>query len=204
MPNLSGSLDFALSMVCLFIAFWAARKGNDFLLHGFLWVTAAAFAGAFNLGGFTQVDPTHHYLSQVSTGVGTLAMGLGVLAGTFGPLSGSRWMAPVLSIFGAGAIHFLSTWPQLGLLNLVLGSTLLISLLVLAIQSFRRGQSGNAICALVPIVILLVVGFAMPQIKLRADSAIQRVDILHLLLITSYSFLWCSVRSATGRLTAKL
>ena len=103
MPLLSASLDFLLCLICLAIALWSARR-NDFLFAGFLWVAAAAFAGTFRLGGNESLAETHDWLSQVARGPGTFFMALGVLASLYGPLAGSRWLAPGLSIAGAGVV----------------------------------------------------------------------------------------------------
>ena len=204
MPLISGSLDFALSIVCFSIAMWGMRQRNDFLFTGFLWVATAAFVGAFNLAGMTQVNPTHHYLSQISTGIGSLAMGLGVWAASWGPLPGSRWGAIALSIIGAGVIHVLSDWQSLGLLNLLLGSTLLVSLLLSSVQAIRRGCPNAALSGLAAISVLLFVGFVMPQWKLPAEGLMFRDNVLHILLITCYSFLWLSVRGVTAEHREKL
>lgn len=195
MPNISATLDFALGMACLGFALASIRLRNDFLFTGYLWVAAAAVVGAFNLGGFTQVDPTHHWLSQVSRGPGMLAMALGVVAAMVGPMPGARWLSAALAILGATTVHLLSVSPELDLVNLVLGSTLLLALFVLSLSAIRRHQLNLAVTALAALALLLFVGFGLSKVPMPPDGPFRRVDLLHVLLIASYWLIW---RSASG------
>ncbi|MBX9655701.1 hypothetical protein K2Y11_18960 [bacterium] len=195
MPVISGLLDLALSIVCLGIATWGARRRNDFLVLGFVWVAAAACAGAFNLGGFKEAAPTHQFLTLVSSGIGTLMMAIGVLAAIFGPLPGGSWLAPVVAIFGAGGIHHLKDWSHVSELNLGLGSVFLISLIILAIVGFQRGRLVATISAVISLGAILIVGFVLPKLQFSDEMILKRVDIVHLFLITCYSFLWLGIRS---------
>jgi hypothetical protein len=195
MPAISGMLDLALSIVCLGIAAWSARRRNDFLVLGFVWIAAAACAGAFNLGGFKEAAPTHQFLTLVGSGIGTFIMAIGVLTAIFGPLPGGSWLAPVIAIFGAGVIHHLRDWSHVGELNLGLGGVFLVSLIILAIVGFQRGRFVAAISAVISLGAILIVGFVLPRLQYSEEMILERVDIVHLFLITCYSFLWLGIRS---------
>lgn len=195
MPVISGLLDLALSIVCLGIAGWGARRRNDFLVLGFVWVAAAAFAGAFNLGGFKEAAPTHQVLTLVSSGIGTLMMAIGVFAAIFGPIPGASWLAPVVALFGAGLIYHLKDWSHVGELNLALQIVFLLSLIVLAIIGFLRGRIVASLSAIISLAAILTVGFVLPKLQYSNGSFPQREDMVHLFLITCYSFMWLGIRS---------
>lgn len=188
----SGGLDGLLGALCLVIAGDFARRKNDFLYTGFLWVSLAALVGGLNLGGMTEVDPTHRFLTQVSRGPGSFAMGLGLMAAIYGPFRFSRWAAPGLAIVAAAIYHLL--WGQriLSTLSLVLGLVLLIGLVLFIVHASRRKPLA-ALLATVSLVALLLVAFGMELLAPLAGS-LQRVDLVHLLLIASYFALWRSVR----------
>lgn len=199
MPLVSGALDFLLGLVCLGIAWGCVRVGNDFLFTGFLWVSSAALVGAFNLAGYSQVAGTHAFLSQVGRGPGTLAMGLGVFAALYGPFVGSRWSAGGLAIFGAAVVHLLSGSAILDLLSLILGSTLLVGLVLLAGRAFRRRRLWPALAATSALLLLLGIGFVVPRLPFPAEGVFRRVDLLHVMLALGYSLLWFGVRDVYER-----
>lgn len=66
------------------------------------------------------------------------ALGLGVFAAVYGPLTRSRWLAPTISILCAGLVYLLSKSPRLDFVLTLLGTTLLVALLVLIVEAFRR------------------------------------------------------------------
>jgi len=195
MPGISGSLDFALSIVCLGIAAWGSRRRNDFLVLGFVWIAAAALAGAFKFEGFTEATATHQFLTQVSSGIGMFMVGIGVLTAVFGSIPGASWLAPVVALFGAGLIHHLADWPHLEKLNLALGIVCLFSLVVLAVVGMLRGRLVAGLSAIISLGAILVVGFVLPNLQYAKDASLQRVDFVHLFLITCYFFLWIGVRN---------
>ncbi|MBX7167824.1 MAG: hypothetical protein K1X74_15940 [Pirellulales bacterium] len=194
MPLLSGWFDFALAAICVVIAVWAARAQNDFLFTGLIFVAVAAFAGGFNLGGWTQFAPTHEWLSQLGRGPGTLAMGLGVLAAVFGPWPSARWWAVALAIVGVGAVHALQGSPHFELVLTLWGSTLLVALLIAAVQALRLGRAPVAGAALGAITLLVVVGFAVNRIPLPEGRPLKHVDLLHLMLMACYGLIWFVAR----------
>lgn len=194
MPLLSGLLDFALSMVCLVIATAAARARNDFFFSGMLWIAAAAFVGAFNLGGFNQVAPTHAWLSDVSRGPGMLALALGVLAALYGPWNWARWGAMVLAIAGVAWIQLLHDSPRLDAYTTLLGVTLLLALLLLAGIAFREQRMRAASAALLAVFFFLFVGFGVGRLPLSKDGLVRPVDVVHVLLAASYLLVYFSAR----------
>ena len=198
---LSGSLDFLLCLTCLAIAVVSARAANDYLFHGFLWVAAAAFVGAMNLGGLTWTNDTHRWLSAVATGPGMLLLGLGVFGATFGRVRAARWIAPALSISGAGLIFYLwhAKSPRLDAVTTGMSLTLLIALVVLAVQAFRSGRSAPAAAALGAIGLLLFAGFGVNKLPLASDGLIRHVDVLHVVLVACYVLVWLGVRGLTAR-----
>jgi hypothetical protein len=198
---LSGSLDFLLCLTCLAIAVASARAANDYLYHGFLWVAAAAFVGAMNLGGLTWTNDTHRWLSAVATGPGMLLLGLGVAGATFGRAGAARWIAPVLSIGGAGLVFYLwhAKSPRLGAVTTGMGVLLLIALVVLAVQAFRSGRVTPAAAALGAIGLLLFAGYGVSKVPLADDGLIHHVDVLHVVLVTCYVLVWIAVRGVAAR-----
>lgn len=198
MPNLSAVLDFLLGVVCLAIAIGGARRQNDFLYCGFLWVSAAALLGSLNLGGWTQVNPTHVWLSQVSRGPGTLLMGLGVAAAMYGPWHSARWWAAALCVLGAAAVHLLADRPWFDLVSLAQGVVLLIALLALVRYAAKRRENSAAACALGAWLLLIFVAFGLNRIDFPADGPLRRVDVLHVLLTVCYGLVWLAVRSTSA------
>jgi len=195
MLTLSGSLDLLLSLVCLAIACAAVRWRNDFLFTGFMWVAAAAFAGGFNLSGYSWTNDTHVWLSQVSRGPGTFAMALGVFATLYGPIPGSRWLAQAWSVLGAAFVTLHHGHPSLDTLTTILGAFLLLALVVLTFQALRERRAVPAVYALAAIALLLVVGFAVRSIPLPENGPMKHVDLLHLLLMAAYLLIWQSLRA---------
>jgi hypothetical protein len=193
MLSFSGTLDLALSLLSVALAWQAARWRNDFLFAGFGWVAAAAFAGAFNLSGYHWTNQTHVWLSQVSRGPGMFALALGILASLYGPVPASRWLAPAWSIVGAAMVTLHEGHPSLNTLNTMLGACLLLALLVVVVQAFRESRQAAAGTALAAIVLMIVIGFAVSSIPLPADGPIRHVDLLHLLLMTAYLLIWYSL-----------
>lgn len=198
---LSGSLDFLLCLTCLAIAVASARAANDYLFHGFLWVAAAAFVGAMNLGGLTWTNDTHRWLSAVATGPGMLLLGLGVFGATFGRVRAARWIAPALSISGAGLIFYLwhAKSPQLGAVTTGMGVLLLIALVMLAVQAFRCGRTAPAAAALGAIALLMFAGFGVNKLPLPGDGAIHHVDVLHVVLVACYGLVWIAAGGMSAR-----
>ncbi|MFO0945571.1 MAG: hypothetical protein U1D30_06455 [Planctomycetota bacterium] len=194
MPWFSGALDFLLGLIALWIAWKSARLQNDFLFTGFLWVGVAALVGGFNLAGYSQVAPTHEFLSRVGRGPGTFAMGLGVFAAVFGGIPGSRWSAPAVAILGVSLVHLFFDAKSFDVVSLVLGTTLLLSLATMTVEGFRRGRARAAVASLVSLILLLCVAFVLPQLSLPTEGLIRRVDVFHVVLMASYSFLWIGVR----------
>jgi len=194
MPLLSGLLDFVLSMVCLAIAIAAMRARNDFFFSGMLWIAAAAFVGAFNLSGFTQVAPAHGWLSDVSRGPGMLALAFGVLAALFGPWNWSRWGAMALAIAGVASIQLLLDSPSLDAYTTLLGVTLLLALLLLAGLAFREHRLRAAGAALLAVLLFLFVGFGVGLLPLTKEGLVRPVDVVHVLLAASYSLVWLAAR----------
>jgi putative effector of murein hydrolase LrgA (UPF0299 family) len=194
MPLLSGLLDFVLSLVCLAIARASMRVRNDFFFSGMLWIAAAAFMGAFNLAGFTQVAHAHAWLSDVSRGPGMFALALGVLAALYGPWNWSRWGAMALAIAGAASIQLLADSPVLDTFTTLLGVTLLLALLLLAAHAFREHRLRAAVTALLAVLLFLFVGFGMSVLPLAKDGLIRSVDVLHVLLAACYTLVWLSMR----------
>ncbi|MBX9790497.1 MAG: hypothetical protein K2Y37_16380 [Pirellulales bacterium] len=201
MPLLSGSLDFLLCLTCVAIAAWCARVGNDLLFAGFLWIAAAAFVGAMNLGGLTWTNDTHRWLSALATGPGMLLVGLGVWAAMLGPFRAGRWLAPALSIGCAGLIFYLwlAKSPRLGAVTTGMSLLVLVALPVLAIQAYRAVRPGAAAAAASAIGLLLVAGFGVNQLPLADDGPIRHVDVLHIVLIACYALVWIGVRGVTQR-----
>ena len=201
MPLISGSLDFLLCLTCLAIAVWCARTGNDFLFTGFLWVAAAAFVGALNLGGLNWTNDTHRWLSAVATGPGMLLLGLGVFAAVWGTFRAGRWIAPLLSIGGAGLVFYLwqAKSPRLTAVTTGMSLLVLVALLVLAGQAYRAARPAVAAAAAGAIGLLLVAGLGVNQLPLADDSLIRHVDVLHVVLIACYVLVWIGVRGVTPR-----
>lgn len=191
---MSGVLDFALSVVCLAIALASMRARNDFFFSGMLWIAAAAFVGAFNLSGFSQVAPAHAWLSDVSRGPGMLALAIGVLAALYGPWRWSRWGATALAIVGAASIQLLADSPRLDAFTTLLGVTLLLALLLLAFYGYREHRLRAASTAVLAVLLFLFAGFGVGLLPLAKDGLIRPVDVLHLLLATCYALVWLSVR----------
>ncbi len=106
MPIISGSLDALLGIVCLYLCQAFARAGNDFLAHGFAWISSAALVGGLKLGGFSAFADTHSFLTDVSKGPGMLFLSLGIIAAIFGAGGIARWSAPILSAAGVGLVVF--------------------------------------------------------------------------------------------------
>ena len=198
---LSGSLDFLLCLTCLAIAVASARAANDYLFHGFLWVAAAAFVGAMNLGGLTWTNDTHRWLSAVATGPGMLLLGLGVFGATFGRVRAARWIAPAISIGNTGLIFFLwqAKSPRLEAVTMGMVVVLLIALLVLAVQAFRSGSTLAAGPALGAIGLLLFVGFGVSKVPLASDGLIHHDDVVHVVLVACYVLVWLGVRGVSAR-----
>lgn len=198
MLTLTPALDFALGLACLGFALASVRIGNEFLFTGYFWVAAAAIVGGFKLGGYTQVDPTHHWLAEVSRGPGMLALGLGVFAAKYGPWQAARWGAAGLAIAGAALVHLLAASRWLEPVNLLLGSTLLLALLAIAIDEARRRRFGSAGTALASLAVLLFVAFGLRLVPFPADGRLQRVDVLHVLLIAGYWLIWRTARNVAA------
>ncbi len=198
---LSSSLDFLLCLTCLAIAVASAWAANDYLFHGFLWVAAAAFVGAMNLGGLTWTNDTHRWLSAVATGPGMLLLGLGVAGATFGRVRAARWIAPALSIGGAGLIFYLwyAKSPRLEAVTTGMGVLLLVALVLLAVQAFRSGRIAPAVATLGAIGLLLFAGFGVNKLPLADASQIHPVDVLHIVLIACYLLVWIGVRGVSAR-----
>lgn len=197
---LSGSLDFLLCLTCLAIAVAAARARNDLLFAGFLWVAAAAFVGALNLGGLTWTNDTHKWLSQVATGPGMLILGLGIVAAIFGPFAAGRWLAAPLGISGVGLIFYLwhAKSTHLGAVTTTMSVVALVALLVLAVVAFLGARPGPGLAALGAVGLLLFAGFGVNELPLGTDSRLQHVDILHLVLTACYLLIWMAVRGVTS------
>lgn len=194
---ISGSLDVLLSLVCLALARDSARRGNDFLVAGFLWISAASFVGGLRLGGRTEFADLHGYLTSISKGPGMLLLALGVPAALMGGWPAGRWLAPALSVIGVAAVTFLSGSSSFETLLLTLSLTLLVGLLALVAVGIRAGRTSVSLGAAGSIAALLAVGFAVQHLPLEADSILRPVDVTHLLLITGYVLFWLSVTGAT-------
>lgn len=195
MPLVSGLLDFALSVVCVVIAVASTRTKNDFFFTGMMWIAAAAFVGAFNLGGYTQVAPAHRWLSDVAGGPGMLSLAFGVLAALYGPWNWSRWGAVSLAVAGAASIELLQESAVLDTFRTLLGVTLLVALFLLAWYAHREQRPAAMASAVIAVALVLFVAFGMSMLPLSQDGAIRRVDVVHILLATSYSLVWTSVRA---------
>jgi hypothetical protein len=76
---------------------------------------------------------------------------------------------------------------------------LLIALLVLAGQAFRRARSGPAYAALGAIGLLLIAGFAVNKLPLATDGLIRHVDVLHVVLVACYVLVWVAVRGVAAQ-----
>lgn len=218
--TLTPALDLLLALVCLALAVWAARAANDFLFTGFLWVTAAATVGTLRLSGQTALAPVHDWLSLVSRGPGTLALGLGVLSRIYGPWPGQRWAASAVAVLGAALVYGLATVPQpatsqagtarLDTFNFLLGLVLLAALTLAAATALRNGRPRAAAAPLIALALLLFIAFGLGRLTFPSDAPLQRVDVLHLLLTACYPLVaaaalaWrCSMgQMGAGRTTA--
>lgn len=198
MPLLSAALEILLTLVCLSGARGAWRAGNDFLAAGFLWVAVAAFVGAFHLGGFTAVEPTHHWLSQVARGPGMLAMALGLRAALRGPAAADRFAACALSIVGAAAVHLLLPNRWLAPTVLALGIPLPLVLLAVARQGAAARRTPVVAAALTCLALLLVVAFVLPRAPIGDAGILRAVDLMHLALIPAYAALALAAQGCAG------
>jgi len=198
MPLLSAALEILLTLVCLSGARGAWHAGNDFLAAGFLWVAVAAFVGAFNLGGFTAVDPTLPWLSQVARGPGMLAMALGLRAALRGPAAADRYAACALSIVGAAAVHLLLPSRWLAPAVLALGLPLPLALLAVAREGAAARRTPVVAAALVCLALLLVVAFVLPWLPIGDAGLLRAVDVMHLALIPAYAALAEAARGCAG------
>lgn len=194
MHLLSPALDFALAVACLLFARDSVRRGGEFFFAGYLWIAAAAFIGSLRLAGVKDVGPTHDFLTDVGRGAGMFLLALGVLTILDKPWPGSRWMAIAISIVAPAAVHVLGHAPVVDTINLLLGSTLLLSLLLLATRAIARGKNVSTICAAVSLTAFLAVGFGVQAIPLSSQIPVRHVDITHILLIVAYAAMWKSVR----------
>ena len=201
MPLVSGLLDFGLSVVCLVIAVASTRTKNDFFFAGMIWIAAAALFGAFNLGGFSQFAPAHGWLSDVAGGPGMLSLTVGVLAALYGPWQWSRWGAVTLAIAGAASIALLQDSPILDTYRTLLGVTLLVALLLLAWYASREGRSRTVATAVGAVLLFLFVAFGLGLLPLSSEGVIRRVDVVHILLAASYTFVWMSVRAMSRQVS---
>ncbi len=200
MPIISPSLDLILALTCLWIAYSAVRSQNDFFFSGCLWLAAAAFFGALKLAGFSQVQETHAWLTDVGRGPGTLAMGLGILAGLYRPARDFRWIAHAWAILGAGATLQFSQQPWLGSVNLAFGVVLLISLGLLSARHLKLGNPLMAGAALGSAALLAFIGFGLSRLPFSNESILKPVDVLHVLLIAAYSLMGTSLQAVTRQL----
>lgn len=199
MPLVSAALEIVLTLTCVGCARTGVRSGNDFLVVGFLWVAAASFVGAFNLGGVTTVDPTHRWLAAVGRGPATAAMALGLAAAWFGAWRHQRLGAVVLTVVGATAIHLLLGTPSLGPVTLLLGGTLPATLLLVFLSAARRGAVAAAVPAMIALVSFVAVAFVVPRVALPPWLPLERVDVFHLVLVAAYLALDRAVVAAVGR-----
>lgn len=195
MPIISGSLDALLGIVCLYLCQAFARAGNDFLAHGFAWISSAALMGGLRLGGFSAFADTHSFLTDVSKGPGMLLLSLGIIAAIFGAGGIARWSAPILSAAGVGLVVFFLGTSRLDSITLGMGMTILPALLLIASTHGRSGRFLPMLAALGSLASLLFVAFGVRHLPIDDDGLFRPVDAIHILLATAYLLLASSVRS---------
>ena len=198
MPIISGSLDALLGIVCLILCRASARAGNDFLAHGFAWISSAALVGGLRLGGFSEFADTHFFLTQVSKGPGMLFLSLGIFVPMTGCCPSTRWWSPMLSATGVGLVTFYLESPTLDQITLGMSLTILLALLLLAFSHVKARRSLPMLAALGSLASLLFVAFGVRQLPLTEDGLFRPVDLVHILLAIAYLLLAGSVRSLSS------
>ena len=190
--SLSPILDLMLSFVCLFLGWRLLSKEHDLLGVGYLMIAPAAFIGFFDMGGMTEFRWIHDFLSAVSRLIGTLAMGLGVVALLMGQRK-QRYGSYALSIFGPVLTYYfyvINKGPMEGL-YIWSGSIFLIAILALAVRLWIKGQVLYAILSISAILLTAYVGLFLHT--LPKGLPLRPVDILHTSLMLSYTAIYYSV-----------
>jgi hypothetical protein len=192
--TLSPVLDLLLSLVCLYYGWRLLRDGHDLLGAGYLMIAPAAFIGFFDMGGMTDFRWIHDFLSALSRLMGTLAMGLGVVALLMGQRE-QRYAGYGLAIFSPAVTYYfyvINKGPMEGL-YIWSGSIFLIAMLVLAVMLWRKGDIKYAIISISAILLTAYVGLFLGTVP--KGLPLRPVDILHVSLMLSYIAIYYSVRA---------
>ena len=190
--TLSPVLDLLLSLVCMYYGWRLLRGGHDLLGVGYLMIAPAAFIGFFDMSGMTEFRWIHDFLSAISRLMGTLAMGLGVVALLMGQ-RGQRYAAYALPVFGPAATYYfyeINKGPLEGL-YIWSGSIFLIAMLALAVMLWRRGDTKYAVLSISAILLTAYVGLFLNTVP--KSLPLRPVDILHISLALSYTAIYYSV-----------
>ena len=194
--SLSPILDLILSLVCLYYGWRLLHEKHDLLGVGYLMIAPAAFIGFFDMGGMTEFRWIHDFLSAISRLIGTLAMGLGVVALLMGQLR-QRYGSYALSVFGPALTYYfyvINRGPMEGL-YIWSGSIFLIAILALAVRLWMKGQVTYAILSISAIILTAYVGLFLNT--LPKGLPLRPVDILHISLMLSYTAIYHSVYAYT-------
>jgi len=189
--------DLLLSLACLYFGYGSIGRGQDLPGLGYLMTGVAAFTGFFDLGGVTEFHWVHDYLSAVARLIGTLSLGLGLMAIVWGWRE-QRYAGYTLAVIGPVVAYYfyvIFRGPMEGLC-LWAGSIFLLSVLALAVRLWQRGRRGYAVASVLALLLTLYVGLFLHTVP--QGLALKPVDILHLSLMLSYGALYYSA-GAYGR-----
>ena len=190
--TLTPILDLLLSLTCVYYGLRLLREEQDMLAVGYLMVSMAAFIGFFDLGGMVNFKWIHDFLSAVSRLIGTLAMGLGVIALLAGQRR-QRYAGYILALSGPVITYYfyvIFRGPIEGL-YLWAGCIFLLSILALAIKLWQRGHIKYSIASIAGLLLTAFVGLfshALPQ-----GLFLKPVDIFHISLMVSYTAVYYGV-----------
>jgi hypothetical protein len=190
--TLSPVLDLILSLVSFYYGLRLLHDDHELLGTGYFMVSAAAFIGFFDMGGMHELRWIHDFLSAIARLMGTLAMGLGVVALLMGQRK-QRYAGYILAIFGPVITYYfyeIFRGPLQGL-YLWSGCIFLIAVLALAVKLWLAGNIRYAILSISGILLTAFVGLFLSTVP--HDLFLRPVDIMHISLMLSYTAIYYSV-----------
>jgi hypothetical protein len=200
MPIVSGLLDGALGLWCLWLALPARTQRNAFVRDGLFLVALAAIVGGFRLAGFDQVRPIHEFLTRLGKGPASLLFALGVVSTLIRGFPSARSWGMTLFVVALGVLAIPAD-SRIESMFLLLGLILLAALITKGIVSALKRDPLTSLAALGSAACFVGVAFGVRSIPFPKDFLLQPVDVVHLLLMGAYGLLVASIqpRGIDGR-----
>jgi|GEM_PF-5553880 len=187
--TLTPALDLMLSVICMYYGLRLVQRGIDMMAVGYLMISGAAFTGVFHLGGLMEFRWIHDFLSAMSQLVGTVAIGLGILAAVMRQRD-QRYGAYSLAVFGPVAMYYfyeIERGPLVGL-SIWAGTVFLTGWLSLAWQLILAKKLRYVVIGFAALAIAAC--GALMEGRISPISLLHPVDYLHIALMIALTTIY--------------